>query len=110
MALTDPSPPLVNRELLAADLERLSAVVDRVLTGRLPKALLRSVRAFGVDPTRMTWQTLSRVSDLDDRELAVLIEALAIELGAIRGVREPLRDPSPELTAALVRLGDVLGA
>ncbi|MHB8420642.1 MAG: globin family protein [Myxococcales bacterium] len=106
--MTEPtSPPPIDRELLSRDLIRLGHSIAVLADRRLPAPLKWALQRSGVDLSRVSSEISSHPLALDDGTLALLIDALAIELGAIRGVRAPL-EVTPELEAAFARLRAVV--
>jgi hypothetical protein len=100
---TSPLPPPVNRPLLTRDLGRLGRSLASTAEGRLPAALRWTLSKSGVDLSQASSGISSAPLALDDETLALLLDALSIEIGAIRGVRAPL-EMTPELEVALGRL------
>ncbi len=110
--MTEPtSPPPVDRELLSRDLTRLGRALASRTAALLPPPLLWALRRSGVDLSRPSGPISSApqaLLALDDATIACLLDALATEIGAVRGVRAPV-EPTPELEAALERLARAVG-
>jgi siroheme synthase (precorrin-2 oxidase/ferrochelatase) len=104
-------PPFLDRELLSRDLERIAAAIATLVQRRLPLPirLALQTRGQGQGLSAMIGEDLRALLDLTDEDAATLLDALATELGALRGVRAPLR-ASPALQAAYRRLLEVAGA
>lgn len=102
------SPPsLIDRELLGRDLDRLAESLTRSILPRVSPSMQFAVRALRLDPNRMVGDVLSRLLDLPDADLVILIDALAVELGAYRRRLRPL-EPSPEIDRAVAALVEAI--
>ena len=97
------SPPPIDRPLLTRDLARVAASVATVAEGRLPFPIRWALLKAGTDLSRVSSEISSQPLALDDDDWALILDAIAIEIGAIRGVRSPL-EVTPALRAALERL------
>lgn len=111
--LPSQSPPLpdlspLDRPRLTADLDLLSTELSRSILPLLSPNMGKVARAFGINPDRMVADVLSRMLALPDRDLVVLIDALAHELGAIRRRLAPA-EMTPELRGAIAALVAALG-
>ncbi len=113
----------INRPRLQADLDRLSASISGLLGPLLAAALvdlpplvrgmLAPLLATAATPeslSRAISSSFSRLAALTDEDLALLMDALAYELGTLRNARAPMGDPSPDLAAALEHLRQALVA
>lgn len=103
--------PLIDRPLLSRDLEALPGLLAGSLHSALPGPLKLMVSREVL--TRELSQACSRLWGSPDADLAGLIDALALELGAIRGFLPPLDraylDAHPGLAEALDRTVRRLG-
>ena len=113
----------INRPRLTEDLDRLSVSISGLLAPTLAAALAdlpRPIRSVllaalpaGTNPeslSRAISSSTSRLLELTDDELAILVDALAHELGVLRNARRPQYGDTPGLDAALARLREVLTA
>jgi hypothetical protein len=112
----------INRPRLTEDLDRLagsiSALLAPAMTGVLAdlprpiRSVLLAALPVGTNESSlypMISSSTSRLLALTDDDLAVLVDALAHELGVIRNARTP-RAQAPELEAAVAHLREVLSA
>jgi hypothetical protein len=104
---TSPPPPPIDRDLLSRDLARLVRPLASIAEAKLPLPLRWALSKAGADLTQVSSEISSTPLALDDGTLALLLDALATEIGAIRGVRSPL-EMTPELEAALARFRSVI--
>lgn len=94
-------PPL-NRSRIQADLDLFSHRVAEELDTRMPGYLRAGLAMAGLDLGRRISSASSALTALSDEDLTALIDAAAQELGAWRGVRDPVT-LTPELQGALAR-------
>ncbi len=101
----------IDRPLLQRDLEALPRLLAPSLHGALPKPLRMMVSQEVL--TRELSQACLRLAESSDDDLALLIDALGNELGALRGLREPIGaaylEAHPTLPGALDRTVRRLG-
>lgn len=102
-------PPLLDRELLARDLDRIGQAIAELVELRLPLPIRLALRTRGHSLGAMIGEDLQALLDLTDPELVTLIDALATELGAWRRARAPVQ-PDAALRASYRRLLEVAGA
>lgn len=95
---------MIDRALVALDLQRLAGLIAPLIEARLEFLRQISWRVLGREipigailldrltgsPAAMTSDALSHLLDLPDAELAALVDAVGRELGAWRGMAEPL--------------------
>jgi hypothetical protein len=93
----------IDRQLLARDLDLLG----RSLPTLLP-LVAQAGKFLPLDLRQVLPSILARALALSDDDLVLLIDELARELGAIRRVWPGASSASPEVQAALVRLGKAL--
>lgn len=106
---TDTPQPLLDRALLTRDLDRMAEAIAELVSRRLPLPIRLALQTRGQSLTSMIGEDLRALLDLTDQEAVTLVDALATELGAWRGVRDPVAS-SPALEAAYRRLLEVAGA
>lgn len=91
MQPTEPTRPPIDRDLIAQDLDRLATILAPLVEARLPSGAALLMAANGLPPvSELMAQSFRRVLGLSDDELAALIDAGGVELGAWRRVRCPI--------------------
>lgn len=108
--------PTIDRPLLARDLDRLGQLIGSEIEARLA-SLGRSSPVIGLLLTRLplgsprakTCAALASLLELDDADLAAILDLVGQQLGAWRGALDPVSADQVNATApALRRLVEVL--
>ena len=103
--------PPINRPLLKRDAEALPRLLAASLHSALPMPLRVALSRAAL--TQQLSAAFSRIAESPDADLVALIDALGVELGAIRGARAPIDGEylrvHPELAGALDRTVARLG-
>ena len=91
MEPSEPTRPPIDRELISRDLGHLAQILAPLVEARLPSGAMALMAMGGLPPVAsLVADSLRRVLDLSDDDLAELIDAFGVELGAWRGLRRPL--------------------